>query len=69
MFEILKYFRVSRIPPLWKDPFYTLAFCRPEKYNGFTMRDWGIFLSSLAIGNFIWALSIFGGIEVFKLIF
>lgn len=54
---------------LWKDPFYTLAFCRHEKYNGFTMRDWGIFLSSLAIGNFIWALSIFGGIEVFKLIF
>lgn len=54
---------------LWKDPFYTLAFCRKGKYNGFSMRDWGIFLGSVAIGNSVWAISVFGGIEVFKLVF
>jgi hypothetical protein len=54
---------------LWKDPFYTLAFCRRGKYNGFSMRDWGIFLGSVAVGNSVWALSVFGGIEIFKLVF
>jgi len=54
---------------LWKDPFYTLAFCRKGKYNGFSLRDWGIFLGSVAIGNAIWALSVFSGIEIFKLMF
>jgi hypothetical protein len=52
---------------IWKDPFYTLAFCRKGKYNGFSLRDWEIFLGSVAIGNFIWALSVFGGIEIFEL--
>jgi hypothetical protein len=54
---------------LWKDPFYTLAFCRQGKYNGFSLRDWGIFLGSVAIGNSVWALSVFSGIEIFKLVF
>lgn len=54
---------------LWKDPFYTLAFCRQGKYNGFSLRDWGIFLGSVAIGNSVWALSVFGGIEIFKWLF
>jgi hypothetical protein len=54
---------------LWKDPFYTLAFCRKGKYNGFSLRDWGIFLGSVAIGNSVWALSVFGGIEIFKWLF
>lgn len=53
---------------IFKDPFYTLAFCRQERYNGFSLKDWGIFLGSVAVGNFIWALSVFGGIELFKYI-
>ena len=53
----------------WKDPFYTLAFCRKGKYNGFSLRDWRIFLGSVAIGNSIWALSVFGGIKIFKKLF
>lgn len=54
---------------IWKDPFYTLAFCRKKKYSGFSMKDWEIFLGSVALGNFLWALSVFGGIELFKWIF
>jgi len=63
------FFSSFMILSLYKDPFYTLAFCRQGKYNGFSMRDWGIFLGSVAVGNSIWALSVFGGIEVFRLIF
>lgn len=51
---------------LWKDPFYTLAFCRRGKYNGFSLRDWGIFLGSVALGNVVWAVPMFGGIKLFK---
>lgn len=54
---------------VFKDPFWTLAYCRRGKYSGFSTRDWKIFLGSVAIGNAIWALSVFGGIEVFKLMF
>lgn len=53
----------------WKDPFYTLAFCRQGKYNGFSLRDWAIFLGSVVVGNSVWALSVFGGIEIFKMFF
>lgn len=52
---------------LWRDPFYTLVFCRQEQYSGFFLKEWGIFLGSVVVGNAIWALSVFGGIEVFKM--
>lgn len=53
----------------FKDPFYTLAFCRQGKYSGFSLRDWGIFIGSVVVGNSIWALSVFGGIQIFKKFF
>jgi hypothetical protein len=61
-------FAAFLILSFFKDPFYTLAFCRQGKYNGFSPKDWGIFLGSVAVGNSIWALSVFGGIELFKYI-
>lgn len=54
---------------LFKDPFYTLAFCRQGKYSGFSLRDWGIFIGSVVVGNSIWALGVFGGIKIFKMLF
>ena len=63
------FFSAFLILSLWKDPFYTTAFCRKGKYDGLSRRDWGIFLGSVVIGNAVWALSVFGGIEVFKRVF
>lgn len=61
-------FTAFLILSFFKDPFYTLAFCRQGRYNGFSPKDWGIFLGSVAVGNSVWALSVFGGIELFKYI-
>ena len=63
------FFSAFLILSLWKDPFYTVAFCRKGKYGGLSRRDWGIFLGSVAVGNAVWALSVFGGIKVFKRFF
>jgi hypothetical protein len=51
---------------LFKDPFYTVAFCRKGSFNGLTIRDWTIFAGSLVLGNASWALAIFGGIKAFQ---
>ncbi|NTU66746.1 MAG: hypothetical protein HGB08_02355 [Candidatus Moranbacteria bacterium] len=53
---------------LWKDPFYTVAFCRNGRYNGLSVKGWSIFLSSLVVGNATWALAVFGGVESIKFI-
>ena len=46
-----------------KDPFYATAFCRKEKFNGLSKRDWLIFLASVVVSNVPWALTIFGGVK------
>lgn len=37
-----------------------------NKFNGFSRRDWTIFLTSVAISNASWALAVAGGIEIFR---
>lgn len=53
------------------DPFITTVYLRKgaNQYNGMGQREWTIFLSSTVIGNIYWSLAVFGGIQVFKLLF
>jgi len=37
-----------------------------NQFNGFSQRDWMVFLTSVAIGNVSWALAVFGGLKIVK---
>ncbi|MDO8529059.1 MAG: hypothetical protein Q7S18_00115 [bacterium] len=37
-----------------------------SKYNGFSKRDWMVFLTSVAISNSSWATVVFGGVSLLK---
>lgn len=40
-----------------------------NKFNGFSRRDWVIFLTSVVIGNVSWAIAVFGGLSLVRKLF
>ncbi len=48
------------------DPFITVIHIRhgAHKYNGLSKRDWKVFIASLLIANFYWAIAVYMGITV-----
>ncbi len=49
----------------WIDAFIITLYMRngAYKYNGFSLRDWKIFLTATVVGNVYWAVLILLGIE------
>lgn len=49
----------------WTDPFITVAYMRhgAHQYTGMNVRDWQIFILSLAIGNGLWSATLFTGMS------
>jgi hypothetical protein len=46
------------------NPFIVTAYFRDGKFTRLTIRDWGIFITSLVIGNAYWTLTCFMGITL-----
>lgn len=49
----------------WTDPFITVAYMRQgaHQYTGMNVRDWQIFILSLAISNGLWSVTLFTGMS------